>query len=302
MVSAASGADDLFHAVGDESPMWTETAWWGFYAADGSLGGIVYAFFRPNLGVATLVTSVWDAHHVEPWLVPYSRGLWHVPMPESDLDDVAVGYLRMRVVESLTRYELTYDDPGGLAFELCYEAAMEPNVVMSEPTLGHFDQLCRVTGLVRLGERSVDIDALAMRDRSWYVRDDLRSSRAGYTYGAVDTDEHFLAFSRPADEGRIHGGYLVREGKKGALVSGTRRVVSRRRGHPDEIDVVASDEHGRVITARGRVTASLASQSTPGMFAWMSIARWDIDGRVGYGEDHDVFSPDRLAAASKRAE
>ncbi|MEY2468091.1 MAG: hypothetical protein QOF21_789 [Actinomycetota bacterium] len=302
MVTTASASDDLFHAVADDNPLWTETTWWGFYAADGSVGGIVYAFFRPNLGVATLITSVWDTEHVEPWNVPYSRSLWHLPMPTTDLDDVALGYLTMRRVEPLTRYDLTYDDPGVMAFELRYEAAMEPNVVMSEPTLGHIDQLCRVTGHVTLADRNIEIDALAMRDRSWYVRDDLRSSRAGYTYGAVDADEHFLAFSRPADGGQIHGGYLVRDAKKGALVSGTRRVLSRRRGHPDEVEVVATDEHGREVTARGRVTASMASQSTPGMFAWMSIAQWDIDGRPGYGEDHDVFSPDRLASAHGQAQ
>ena len=27
----------------------------------------------------------------------------------------------------------------------------------------------------------------------------------------------------------------------------------------------------------------------------MSIADWDIDGRAGHGEDHDVWSPDLLA-------
>jgi hypothetical protein len=36
------------------------------------------------------------------------------------------------------------------------------------------------------------------------------------------------------------------------------------------------------------------------MFAWMSIADWDIDGRTGHGEDHDVWSPDQLAALHRR--
>ena len=295
MVSDVSPADDLFHPVGSDDPMWTETTWWGFYAADGSVGGMVYAFFRPNLGVATLVTSVWDADDVEPWRAPYSRSLWHLPMPEGDLDDLRLGHLALRRVEPLTRYHLAYDDPGGLALDLTYTSVMEPHVVFARPELGHLDQLCRVTGSIRLSAREVEVDALAVRDRSWYVRDDLRSSRAGYTYGAVDEDEHFLAFSRPADDGAIHGGYLVRDGEKAALVAGSRHVRSRRRGHPDEVEVTAVDDLGRELRAHGRVTASLASQSTPGMFAWMSIARWDIDGRAGLGEDHDVFSPDLLA-------
>ncbi|HJR26944.1 MAG TPA: hypothetical protein VJ804_15810 [Acidimicrobiales bacterium] len=295
----ASPADDLFHPIADEHPLWTETSWWGFYAPDGSVGGMVYAFFRPNLGVATLVTSIWDADHVEPWRAPYSRSQWHLPMPEGDLDDLALGHLRIRCLEPLGRYHLAYDDPGGLVLDLAYEAAMAPHVAVAQPTIGHFDQLCRATGTIRLGTRVVEVDALAVRDRSWYVRDDLRSSRAGYTYGAVDGDEHFLAFSRPAADGAIHGGYLVRAGEKAALVEGARHVRSRRRGHPDEVEVTAVDALGRELRALGRVTASLASQSTPGMFAWMSIARWDVDGRDGMGEDHDVFSPDLLAAGDR---
>lgn len=300
-MNALSAADDLFHPVADTDPMWTETTWWGFFAADGSLGGMVYAFVRPNLGVASVVTSVWDAHNVEPWAAPYSRSLWHLPMPATDLDDMTLGHLHLRRLDPLRRFQVNYHDGQSLALDLTYEAVMEPHVVVARPELGHLDQLCRVTGGVTLGPRSVDIDVLAVRDRSWYVRDDLRSSRAGYTYGAVDADEHFLAFSRPDEDGTINGGYLVRDGKKGALAGGTRIVRSRRRGHPDVVEVRSTDEHGRELHADGQVTASLASQSTPGMFAWMSVARWEIDGRTGWGEDHDVFSPDRLAAAAREA-
>jgi hypothetical protein len=176
VVSDVTPADDLFHPVGDPDPLWTETTWWGFYAADGSVGGMVYAFFRPNLGVATLVTSVWDDADVEPWRAPYSRSLWHLPMPDGDLDDLQLGHLHLRRLEPLARYHLAYDDPGSLTLDLTYAAAMPPHLVVARPTLGHLDQLCRVTGTIGLRDRTVDVDALAVRDRSWYVRDDLRSS------------------------------------------------------------------------------------------------------------------------------
>ena len=293
-----SPADDRFHAIADPSPMWTETTWWGFMVPERALGGMVYTLFRPNLGVATVVTQVWDAEATEPWRAPYARGQWHVRMPEGDLDDVQVGLLRLRALDPLQAYHLAYEDGDALTLDLRFNAVMAPNVVAAEASLGHFDQLGRVTGQVRLGGESIAIDCLAIRDRSWYVRDDLRSMRAGYTYGSVDENEHFLAFSRPSgdtDEYPINGGYLVRDGVKSALESGVRRVVSRRRGHPDEITITATDADGRPLSVEGRVTASLASQSTPGMFAWMSIADWQIDGRSASGEDHDVWSPDRLA-------
>jgi hypothetical protein len=308
MTRALTADDDRFHAAPTTDPMWTETTWWGFAAPDRPLGGMVYALFRPNLGVAALVTQIWDADAVEPWAAPYARSLWHLPLPAGDLDDTEVGPLRLRCLDPLTAYELRYDD-GVLALDLDYRAVTSPHVVAADPAVGHFDQLCHVTGRLRAGGHTVDVDVHALRDRSWYVRDDRRTLRSGYTYGAADADHHFLAYSRPsgpdADECDVNGGYLVRDGVKSNLASGTRRVTNRRRGHPDEVEITAIDDDGRTLTAHGHVTASLASQSTPGMFAWMSIAAWDIDGRPGHGEDHDVTSPDLLArlatdAASRR--
>jgi len=294
--------DDRFHAVGDPHPLWTETTWWGFAVPERALGGMVYTLFRPNLGVATVVVNVWDGTAVEPWRSPYSRSQWHLPMPKADLDDLEVGMLGIRCVEPLSAYQLTYADGAAVAFDLRVEGVMAPHNVAATDAFGHFDQLCHVTGEATVGGEALVVDCLAVRDRSWYVRDDLRSMRSGYTYGAVDAGEHFLAYTRPAegddvDGGDVFGGYLVRDGEKADLVSGTRRVHGRRRGHPDNVDIEAVDSLGRSLAARGRVTASLASQSTPGMFAWMSIADWTIDGRPGHGEDHDVWSPDRLARA-----
>jgi len=292
--------DDRFHAVGDPHPLWTETTWWGFAVPERALGGMVYTLFRPNLGVATVVVNVWDGTAVEPWRSPYSRSQWHLPMPKADLDDLEVGMLGIRCVEPLRAYQLTYADGPALTFDLQVEGVMAPHNVAATEAFGHFDQLCHVTGAVSLAGEELVVDSLTVRDRSWYVRDDLRSMRSGYTYGAVDASEHFLAYSRPGDGddvdgGDVFGGYLVRDGEKADLASGTRRVHGRRRGHPDEVEIEAVDTLGRALTARGRITASLASQSTPGMFAWMSIADWTIDGRRGHGEDHDVWSPDRLA-------
>lgn len=294
--------DDRFHAVGDPHPLWTETTWWGFAFPERSLGGMVYTLFRPNLGVATVVVNVWDADAVEAWLSPYSRQQWHLPMPKADLDDLEVGMLGIRCSKPLRSYELTYADGAALAFDLRVDGVMAPHTVAATDAFGHFDQLCHVTGTLKVSGEKVSIDCLSVRDRSWYVRDDLRSMRSGYTYGAVDRKEHFLAYSRPAegddpdsDGGGVFGGYLVRRGEKADLVSGTRRVLSRRRAHPDEVEVVATDALGRELHARGRVSASLASQSTPGMFAWMSIVDWTIGDRLGHGEDHDVWSPDWLA-------
>ena len=301
MNTQLSERDDLFHEVPVDDPMWTETTWWGFMVPERGLGGMIYTLFRPNLGVAALVVQVWDADHVEGWESPYARSLWHLRMPEGNLDDLTLGYLHIRRLDALRAYQLTYEDGDSLAFDLRYDAVMEPHTVAATRELGHFDQLCAVKGELTVGGEQISVDARAVRDRSWYVRNDLRSMRSAYTYGYVDGGEHFLLYTRPgpddaaADKGVVFGGYLVRDGEKANLEDGERRVVTRRRGHPDAIEIVATDALGRRLEAQGRVRASLASQSTPGMFAWMSMADWTIGDRRGHGEDHDVWSPDTLA-------
>ena len=42
-------------------------------------------------------------------------------MPEGDLDDLRSASSRCAAVEPLTRYDLAYDDPGGLALDLTYD-------------------------------------------------------------------------------------------------------------------------------------------------------------------------------------
>jgi hypothetical protein len=296
--------DDSFHEPPVADPMWTETTWWGFLAPERPLGGMIYTLFRPNLGVVAVVVQVWDETAVEPWRLPYSRSRWHVPHPTDDLLDCTVGGLRIHCLEPLTRYHLTYEDGDAFAFDLTYAGMAPPHAIEAGEGSGHFDQLCRVQGEVRLGAEVVPIDAAAVRDRSWYVRDDERSLRAGYTYGVAGEDS-FLAQSfhtgqSDADETLILGGFLTRDGKTARLTGGTRRVLERRRGHPDVIEVEATDDQGRTLSATGRTLASAASQSTPGMFAWMSIVEWAIDGHQGHGEDHDVWSPDHLARERAR--
>ena len=287
----------------DPDPLWTETTWWGFLVPERGLAGMLYTLFRPNLGVASLVVQVWDGEAVEPWRVPYARQLWHLPHPEGDLTACDVGGLGIECLEPLTAYRLTFDDGDLLGLDLEFRALAPPYEVPVGGGSGHFDQAGQVSGTLRLAGQEILVDAPAVRDRSWYVRQDRRTLRAGYTYAVVDAGEHLVVHSRrfpdgAEDETGVLGGYLERDGVRAPLTGGVRRVESRRRGHPDTLVIEATDADGREVEARGTTYASLASQSTPGMFAWMSACHWTLDGRAAVGEDHDVWSPDLLATRS----
>jgi len=294
-----TAADDSFHPVADPDPLWIETTWWGFQVPERELGGMIYTLFRPNIGVTSLVVAVWDADAVEPWRAPYARSLWHIPHPTQDLTDCHVGPLHIRCLAPLQRYRLEHD---GL-FDLEYTGIAPPEEAPGHGGSGHFDHLCQVSGTLRIGGSAISVDAPAVRDRSWYVRPDNRTLRASYTYAVADADEHVVihGIADPAaatDQSTVFGGYLHRAGRRCPVTSGIRRVLSRRRGHPDRIVIEVTDADARSATIEGTVSASLASQSTPGMFAWMSVVRWMIDGRPATGEDHDVWSPDLLPGSA----
>jgi hypothetical protein len=218
-------------------------------------------------------------------------------MPAGDLSACSVGGLELSCLEPLRRYRVRYADGELCALDLEYEGLFAPHAVGIAGGRGHLDQPCRVRGALRLRGEQIAIDGFEMRDRSWHVRDDLRTARASYSYGIASSREAFLAGALcDANQCRVVTGFLWRDGEKHALASGTRRVVERRDGYPLRVAVEAVDAAGRRLEARGTTASRLANQATPGMFAWLSLTEWDWEGRRASGQDQEVWSPDLLAA------
>jgi hypothetical protein len=293
---AATPADDRFHTPAEAHPLWSETAWFGFSAPERRLCGCVYPLFRPRLGVCSVAVHIWDDSAFEPWRALYSRSQWHLRMPAGDLTSCAVGGLELACLEPLRRYRVRYADGALCSLDLEYEGLCPPHVAGIAGGRGHLDQPCRVRGALTLRGQRIEVDGFEMRDRSWHVRDDLRTTRASYSYGIASEHEAFLAGALcDGDACRVATGFLWRNGERHALAGGTRRVLARRDGYPLEIAIEAIDTAGRRLEARGRTSSRLANQATPGMFAWLSLTEWQWQGRGAAGEDQEVWSPDLLA-------
>jgi hypothetical protein len=293
-VTAPTARDDRFHPPASADPTWGETAWFGFAAPERGLAGTLYPLFRSSLGVCALGVAVWDAGAFEPWRARYARRLWHLPIPDGELDDLTIGGLTVRCLAPLSRYHVTYQDGDRIALALDYRGLMAPHAPIVTPERGHLDQPCHVQGTLRLGDEEIAIDGFEMRDRSWGPRDDERRTRASYCYGIRSEDESFLASTIDL-EGveRVVMGFLVRDGEKHDLASGTRQVLARdARGFPTRVLIDARDRAGRSLVVEGRCLSRLAEQATPGMFAWMSLTEWSGDGGPCHGQDQEVWSPD----------
>jgi hypothetical protein len=294
-VSAVGAGDERFHPPPTDDPYWTETAWYSFWNEERRVSGALYPMFRPNLGVAACTVFVWDDTDDRPWRVPYGRSRWHLPMPGGDLTELELAGLRYRCVEPLSRWDLTYADGDDLTVDLAYEAVIPPHPVGVAEDRGHFDQPGRVTGRLVLAGEEIAIDCLSMRDRSWSVRADDGDIRAGYSYGTASPGSAFHTMSFLAGERDVVvAGYLVRDGEVSDVISGTRRVEERAEGRPLRVRVEATDAQGRHLDVRGECVNRLAFQSSPNLFAWMSLTRWDLDGEEAWGEDQDIWSPSLL--------
>ena len=58
------------------------------------------------------------------------------------------------------------------------------------------------------------------------------------------------------------------------------------------MEITARDALGRELRSAGETRNRIANQATPGMFSWMSIARWTGSAGACTGQDQEIWSPD----------
>lgn len=289
--------DDSFHfdQMGDRWWM-TETNWISFCVPERQLGGWIYTMVRPNIGTVAGGAWVWDDTASLPWEALYSRNLTALRLPDNaDLNDITLPTgVSLRTLEPLTSYQIGYQDEDRLRASLRFDAVMPPRPLRKPGSafgdLTHFDQFGRVHGELQLLGETIPVDCLAMRDRSWGPRPEHRPRKSAYVSGIADAENAFLAVTKSNElSEEIAYGFLIRDGVIGDLVSG-RRLVDRdpATGWVNEITIEAVDEHGRRLLATGsRLSGIVINRHSfidnNGLIAWL------IDGKIGHGEDQDMW-------------
>ena len=298
--------DDDFHDPPDDSWWFHETCWFWFYVPDRALGGWLYNYVRPNIGIAGGGCWVWDDTSFLHWEVPYYANYSNLRLPTTrDLRDFTFpSGVSVKVDDPLTRYALAYEDGDAISLDLRFDAVMRPWIdpasVVSGARPQHFDQVGRVSGSLVLHGEQLAVDCLAIRDRTWAMRSERWKHGGGYGYtnAAAETGEAFLSIG--GDDVR---GYLVADGTRAALASG-RRLVEREAAHGfvERIVVEADDELGRPLHAEGRSVSRMA-MPIPGVHGvvWTSLVEWTINGVAAWGEDQEpwpieAWSTERRAA------
>jgi hypothetical protein len=167
----------------------------------------------------------------------------------------------------------------------------------------HFDQFGRVTGTLVVAGEHLDVDCIAMRDRTWGPRPEHRPRQAAYVTAAASADHGFLAVTNTERTGAdpVSYGFLRRDGRTVGLASGE-RVVQRdaARGHVLRVTIDATDQDGRTLRAVGvPVSRMIVNRHT--FIDINSLVRWDIDGETGWGEDQDMWPVHHFADTRRRS-
>jgi hypothetical protein len=303
--------DDNFHPPPDDNWWWHETCWFWFFVPERKLGGWLYNYVRPNIGVAGGGCWVWDDTAYSIPEVPYYANYSNLRLPEErDLRNFKFpSGTTVEVLEPLKRYRLGHHDREAIDLDLEFDAIMEPWVAVGpDPRMPgdtgpevpcHLDQVGRVSGTLVLHGDRMSVDCLAIRDRTWSPRPEKwKINPVGYTNAAADAGTAFL-FSGFDD---LRSGYLVLDGKRTALASGRRRS-ERENGHGyvSRMFIDAEDTEGRQLHAQGESLSRMAMK-IPGVHGvvWTSLMRWTINGVPAWGEDQDAWPLAEWSAFRRR--
>ena len=240
------------------------------------------------------------------------------------------GGYSLKMLEPGMQYHLRYDDPDrGFALDFTHTGLHKPHrfPVGEAPFVQtpHFDQLGVVEGTMTLRGEVIPFRSISVRDRTWGPRggpfarspkvyasdlDRVRHpggprwreierergrGRIDYIFGHTpDGQTGFLGFVRVADADAsgwapMNAGWLLKDGKFGQLDKSQSRMLNFRdpaTGWNSHMQVVLGDDLGRTMTAEG-IAVSRMSEAGYGV---NQLMRWEMDGKIGWGEDQDVWN------------
>ena len=313
--------DELTHPVGDH-PAWSESYYFNFVDPKQEVGMFARMGFRSNEGTVDGLCGMYLGGHRVAFI--YSR-----ERIETGSDELRAGGLSLERIEPFRRWGIRYsgpaqdieDDrvlvtrrkarpegwfrPAEASMDLVFEGLNDPYYSPGSGDHGHFEQVGRARGTLKVGDQTWSVDGHGVRDKSWGPRtwQGASSDSEGPSTGE-DSGEgprpfmNWFSMNFGADYavgascgrrgGEMKGsGWTWRDGKN--LVLDDITVTSE--FEPDSIlhkslvfegtdsDGVRHEIDGSLIT----VTATKIPMSGGATFVNEGLARFNAGGRTGFG-------------------
>ena len=319
------------HPVGD-APAWSESYYFNFVDPDSKIAGFTRMGFRPGDGWA-------DGLHVV-YLggdrVAFTYGRRDIG---SDLTayntDLTAGALAIECLDPFKHWQIRYDgpaqditdaaillarrksrpadwfSPAQLTMSVDFHGISEPHYAAGGER-GHFEQTGRVSGAIRLGDKTFNVNGYGVRDKSWGPRDwgagasapsapsapsELSEPKVIPTGPAPFVNWFSMNFGpdlalggacvRAAD-GRMRGsGWFNADGRNEELDD----VLIESQYRPDsiwhtDVRLTARTRSGRTLDIKGRVLTVCPTKIPMrggATFVNEGLAEFSLDGRTGYG-------------------
>lgn len=239
------------------------------------------------------------------------------------------GGYSLKMLEPGMRYHLGYSDPErNFALDFTHTGVHPPHRFQpGEPPFiqtPHYDQLGHIEGVLTLRGEKIPINSYSVRDRTWgprggpyatsrkqYAADSSRVVQPGgpkwreierergrgriqYIFGHSGPDAGFLGFVRVQDGDAtgwapMNVGWLLRDGVFGRIDKTKSKMINFRdplTGWSSHMQVALADDLGRSMEVEG---LSVSRMSEAG-YGTNQLMRWEFDGKIGWGEDQDVWT------------
>ena len=305
--------DDRVHPPRDH-PRWRESYYFSFFDQAAGLGGFSSIGKRPARGHSGSLNVIWGPEHPTLLASEFDTFEHH--------DDVIEAHgLRYASDEPFGPWQLTFDgrlSNGGDGVE-CDRAAMGPTDRSSAPKVpvafdlefrpdappylyhpraewhnlfdGHVDEVGRVTGTVRVGDTTHEIDCRGAKDHSWGVRDWYGVE--GWRWMDVVGADRELTLWRATFDGTswLDDGAVYVGGRTLELEQYEERVETVERPRKPmpkalEVSLTAGGERTEFSGEIIRVVPTLFPSREGGETAWVdqTLVRCSLGGREAWGK------------------
>ena len=278
--------DDARHAPGPEAkPLWNESYWFTFVDPKADIAFAARFGMLPmkRYGNFYLLISQHDA-------LLYSLIDQRATLPEQGAPLSMCGY-SITIEKPLERFRLTFDN-GDCAFDLVWQG-VSPTCMWPHPpgdidqTTRHIEHSGRITGKLRLGEATYDIDCPAHRDHSFGGERNW-STFEHWDYLSGDFDEDFwfnaveikiAGMPQPFYVGCLWDGEEVMWTPKVEMTVKTAESGTRAEG----VDLRMTDEKGREHHIIGETAFASGNVWFGPACLREGYAKWTYGDRIGYG-------------------
>ena len=291
---------DVLHEVGEQKD-WNESFYFNFYDRGNDLCGFVRIGLMPNKKEKSLFCFL---------MLPDGTLVGTKETVEMADNELKAKGLSFEKLEADKRWALRYEGeltmmdkgeskPVQVNFDLGFESLIEPfdyrkcvsgekEKLSAAVASEHIEQVGKVNGTVKIGDKEYSVKALGERDHSWGSRDWTAPRFWLWVTCQFNEGYAFNITKLEMEKGEIDAGFLYQDGQVIPIVKVDIATELHADGSPAELYMAFYDNEGNVYGCKG-VTKKKALLKFEGedkkhhAIMWETLTKFKIEDETGFG-------------------